>query len=260
MADGLEFLQELDTQASSKHAKHTRLAASLLGAIETGRWPPGEKLPTEQELARITPYSLGTVQRAMRTLVDSGVVIRRQGAGSFVAVPKKIPGDSWRVRFWEEDSESFLPISPKVVFRDRHSERGPWSRFLALDGSAEVVQLDRRVSVDGEFSVLSRLFAAADPYASLLYRPLSELDDAHFDRALRDTFGIRITSVSLNSSCTRFPDEISTVLSLQHETDGLVLHSLAKNDARMPIYYEEIYIPPNGRRLHIADLKVAPTI
>ena len=62
----------------------------------------------------------------------------------------------------------FLPILPKGVFRARHSERGPWYRFLPLDESAEVVQIDRRISVDGEFSVLSRLFAAADPYASLL--------------------------------------------------------------------------------------------
>ena len=89
MADRLEILQELDTETSSKHAKYARLAASILGAIKTGRCPPVKKLPTEQELARVTPYSLGTVQRAMRTLVASVFVVRRQGAGGFVAVPKK---------------------------------------------------------------------------------------------------------------------------------------------------------------------------
>ena len=47
MADRLEILQELDTETSSKHAKYARLAALLLGAIKTDRWPPVKKLPTE---------------------------------------------------------------------------------------------------------------------------------------------------------------------------------------------------------------------
>ena len=153
-----------------------------------------------------------------------------------------------------------MPILPKGVFRARHSERGPWYRFLPLDESAELVQIDRGISVDGEFSVLSRLFAAADPYVSLLYVPLSEQDDAHFDREFRDVFGVSITSVSLDSSCTRFPDKISKALALPRETDELVLHSVAKNVAAMPNYYEKIYISPNGRRLHIADRKVGPTV
>ena len=257
MSSELEFLRELDAHASSGRAKHERLAASLMGAIESGYWPPGEKLPTEQELARISPYSLGTVQRAMRTLVDSGVVVRRQGAGSFVAEPKRVSGDSWPVRFYADDGETFLPILSKVIFRDRHSERGRWSRSLDLDSDAEVVQLDRHIAVGDEFSALSRLYLAANPYAGLLYRPLAELDDARFDRELREAFGVRIASVSLDSSCTRFADEICDVLSVQHGTDGLVIHAIAKDDVGMPVYYHESYIPPNGRRLHIADLKVA---
>ncbi len=51
-----------------------------------GTWAAGAKLPTEAQLAEETGLSLTTVRRAFDDLVQEGLVVRRQGAGSFVAV------------------------------------------------------------------------------------------------------------------------------------------------------------------------------
>ncbi len=50
-----------------------------------GTWAAGAKLPTEAQLAAETGLSLTTVRRAFDDLVQEGLVVRRQGAGSFVA-------------------------------------------------------------------------------------------------------------------------------------------------------------------------------
>lgn len=65
--------------------KSHRLATELREAIKSRTYPPGGKLPTEQELARANEVSLTTVRRAMEMLAAEGLVIRRQGAGTFVA-------------------------------------------------------------------------------------------------------------------------------------------------------------------------------
>ena len=65
--------------------KYAQLRDTLLAAIEHGYWKAGAKLPTEQALARHTPFSLGTVQRALRALVAEGIVVRLQGSGTYVA-------------------------------------------------------------------------------------------------------------------------------------------------------------------------------
>jgi GntR family transcriptional regulator of arabinose operon len=65
--------------------KSHRLAADLREAIRSRAYPPGSKLPTEQQLARANEVSLTTVRRAMEILVAEDLVIRRQGAGTFVA-------------------------------------------------------------------------------------------------------------------------------------------------------------------------------
>lgn len=87
------FLQTIRQDPFPGLPKYLHLREALLTAIEGGHWKPGAKLPTETELSGLTPYSLGTVQRAMRSLVDDGVVVRRKGIGSFVA---KKPQDHGR--------------------------------------------------------------------------------------------------------------------------------------------------------------------
>jgi GntR family transcriptional regulator of arabinose operon len=65
--------------------KSQRLAAHLREAITSRAYPPGGRLPTEQEIAAANTVSLTTVRRAMEKLAAEGLVIRRQGSGTYVA-------------------------------------------------------------------------------------------------------------------------------------------------------------------------------
>lgn len=65
--------------------KFQSLADDLRRGILAGTWAVGAKLPTEAQLAAETGMSLTTVRRAFDELVQAEIVVRRQGAGSFVA-------------------------------------------------------------------------------------------------------------------------------------------------------------------------------
>ncbi|OIU88803.1 MULTISPECIES: substrate-binding domain-containing protein [unclassified Microbacterium] len=71
--------------AESRGLKFELLADQLRRGILAGTWTAGQKLPTEQELSKETGLSLTTVRRAFDELVAERIVVRRQGAGSFVA-------------------------------------------------------------------------------------------------------------------------------------------------------------------------------
>lgn len=47
--------------------------------IHQGKWAPGDMLPNEVDLSRDLGVSQGTVRRALKGLVDSGVLLRHRG-------------------------------------------------------------------------------------------------------------------------------------------------------------------------------------
>ena len=59
--------------------------ADVLDRIRSREWPPGELIPTEQELARSLGCARATVNRALRELADSGIIERRRKVGTRVA-------------------------------------------------------------------------------------------------------------------------------------------------------------------------------
>ncbi|MFG2846979.1 LacI family DNA-binding transcriptional regulator [Kitasatospora sp. NPDC048296] len=77
-----------------RELKFQRIAGWLRRDIDDGTRPPGSRLPTEQELARIWAVSVSTVRRAVDDLVADGLVVRRQGAGTFVRASR--PDDAKR--------------------------------------------------------------------------------------------------------------------------------------------------------------------
>jgi GntR family transcriptional regulator, transcriptional repressor for pyruvate dehydrogenase complex len=64
-----------------------RLAALLAAQIEGGGLKPGDRLPTEAQLAATYKVSRSVVREAVHQLRSRALVISRQGAGVFVAPP-----------------------------------------------------------------------------------------------------------------------------------------------------------------------------
>ncbi|MFF2327349.1 MULTISPECIES: LacI family DNA-binding transcriptional regulator [unclassified Streptomyces] len=71
----------------SKELKFRQLAQELRQQVRDGVWPVGGRLPTEKHLALSSGTSVSTVRRAVDELIAEGLVVRRQGSGTFVLAP-----------------------------------------------------------------------------------------------------------------------------------------------------------------------------
>ncbi|TAJ69845.1 MAG: histidine utilization repressor [Phenylobacterium sp.] len=67
---------------------HKRIRADISKRILTGAWPPGHRIPFEHELMTEYGCSRMTVNKALGPLAESGLIVRRRGAGSFVSRPR----------------------------------------------------------------------------------------------------------------------------------------------------------------------------
>ena len=84
------FFELYQVQVSDNPVKHEYLKEVFIAAIEDGHWRDGEKFPTEQEMAALVPFSLGTIQKAVGSLVSSGYVQRKEGLGRSLFPEKRL--------------------------------------------------------------------------------------------------------------------------------------------------------------------------
>jgi GntR family transcriptional regulator len=232
-------------------SKYAQLRDTLTAAIRGGHWKPGSQLPPERELVRLTRFSLGTVQRALRELADEGLLIRTQGSGTYVAEGRRTIDAPLHLRFLGEAGEPrFLPLFPKVLSRTVIAERGPWSEWLRQDG-ADIVRIDRRISVDGEFHVFNRFYMHAQTLPKIAAAPLGSLDGANLKQMVHTELNVPVTHVSQRVSFVKLSTEAAGAAGVKPGTRGLHLES-ATAAGRLPLYFEESFIPPNDRRLDVS--------
>ena len=65
-----------------------RIKAYIRAGIQSGIWKEGDMIPSEQALAEKCGVARMTANRAVRELSDERILVRHQGAGTFVAQPK----------------------------------------------------------------------------------------------------------------------------------------------------------------------------
>jgi len=71
------------------HPKYQDIADRLRAQINNGTLAPGQRLPSEPDLAADYDASRNTVRLAIALLINQGLVVSRQGLGTFVVEPTK---------------------------------------------------------------------------------------------------------------------------------------------------------------------------
>src|SRR5258707_7713052 len=70
-------------------AKYQQIADRLRDQIDSGALQPGERLPSEPDLVTQFDASRNTVRLALALLTNQGLVVTRQGLGTFVTEPAR---------------------------------------------------------------------------------------------------------------------------------------------------------------------------
>jgi len=89
VADKLDYLGELDPDDPKQASQ--QIANKIRAAILTRRLAPGDKLPSQPEMAARYGVARETVKRALESLRSERLIITRQGSGAFVRAQTQRP-------------------------------------------------------------------------------------------------------------------------------------------------------------------------
>ena len=252
-----DFFERFEYISGTGRPKYARLREMMIEAIKSGYWRPGIKLPTELELTEATPFSLGTVQRALRDLAEEGIVIRRQGLGTFVAPPPKPLQDPWHCRFVDTSGERMLPVFSKTLARQRIIGRGPWSRHLS-NAANGVVRIDRKIFINNEFSVFSRFYTDPKLLPPFAKYPLKKLNGTNFMSLIADKCGLPITQLTQDVVTAKFDADVAEIIGVEPQSSGLYIQAVAYAGAGTCMYYQELFVPPTDRPLRFSEILGTP--
>jgi GntR family transcriptional regulator len=166
---------------------YRQIQNTIVKRVEHGHLKPGDLVDSERELARIHGVSLMTARHALIALEREGMVVRRRGAGTFVA-PPKIHFNKL-MSYTEQMSGRGLTVSSRVLSLSiTHTEQEIAAR-LALPSTSPLVKLDRlRLSGD-EPCAIETCYLSADEFGGITR---ARLDRLSLFSVLEHDYGIQI--------------------------------------------------------------------
>jgi GntR family transcriptional regulator len=134
---------------SMNMSKSQRLHEELGRVIADAQ--PGERLPSEPELAQRLQVSRATLREAMRTFETQGMIHRRQGSGTFVSHPSQIIDSGLEVL---ESIEALatkigMPVSMGELNIVRRQAEKEEEKALGLSSTDMIVSLSRVILAEG---------------------------------------------------------------------------------------------------------------
>lgn len=227
--------------------KVARVCDLIVGRIESGALRAGDRLPSEERLARSMRVSVGTLQKALTRLAHSGLISREHGRGTFVSGSAVGPSDVNYLRFRDAQGRD-LPhyITVKSVRRLRR--KGPWSTFLGSDGV--LIRIERALRVAGRLNLFSEFWLREEAFLRL-----GQIDRRSLERNLRVLLGQKLSLPTLRVDqwirFERLPAVVARAVGLRPDRAGFVMEMRGYTLRDQPLFYQRVCAGPFSESLVI---------
>jgi GntR family phosphonate transport system transcriptional regulator len=138
------------------------ITATLTHDIATGKYAPGDQLPTEAQLAARFGVNRHTVRRAISDMNEGGLTYSRRGAGVFVAQRPTDYAIGKRVRFHQNLAAAGRVPAKEILTLETRAASSHEAEQLGLEGGALVHVYEGLSLADNQpIAIFRSLFPAA---------------------------------------------------------------------------------------------------
>jgi GntR family transcriptional regulator len=211
---------------------------------------PGERLESEQALARRLRVSRATLREAMRTYETQGLIRRRQGSGTYVLRPSHVIESGLEVlESIETLAQRFgMAVSAGEVHIERRQPTPEEAEALQVEPSARVLAVSRVTQAEGR-----SLAYLVDVLPEDILQP-EELEDK-FSGSVLDVLLRRGDADLLSSRCEITADtasaEVARSLGIQRGDVLLRFVAYLYTTTGRVVDYSYSYFLPGSFRFHV---------
>lgn len=208
---------------------HHQIGRLLRARILSQEWAPGEKIPTEVELADTFGVSRTTIRQAIHPLVQDNLLVRHRAKGTYVPTNSVL---ETRDRLVFANQLLGYQANSRLVHAETASASTRVADVLQIERFAAVRRFVRVETVDDEpvavvINFVKPKFAKRIRKRDLQRRSMIE--------CLRSRAGVRIGRVHISASAVMPDEEIAGLLHSDLTYPVLLVLVVAENDENVPV-------------------------
>lgn len=211
---------------------YVQLMEELETSIRNGVYKPGDKIMTEAEMAKEYGVSLITVRKAVGSLMEKGLVVRKQGKGTFVTKPKYSRNMKKLQSFTEMCEQMGVKPGAQVLENRLIMADKKVADRLGIEPGSNVVYISRLRLADGEPVQVEKSYFPLK-YAFLLEE---DLNNGSMFECLKEKAGAKVASSEKMIELCRATAEEAALVDVKKGDYLLFVKSTAYDENGEPMY------------------------
>jgi GntR family transcriptional regulator len=232
---------------------HHQVYLDVRRSLDAGRWRPGDRLPTERELAAHYGCSLITVRRALGELVREGRIERTRGRGTHVLRPRIERDFAEALSFTAEMQRRGLDPETRLIVARPESAGERVAEALGLGPGSPTLYLERLRVAGGEPILLEQVHLPAERFPGLL---ASDLEHESLYDLLQRRYDTRIVRAREALEPVLLRAREAALLDQPRRTPALLIEGLASTADDRPVEFSRTYVRGDRTRYFIERIVV----
>lgn len=227
---------------------HHQVYLDLKAALDEREWRPGDRLPTERDLAQRYGCSLITVRRALSELVREQRLERTRGRGTFVLHPRIDRDFAGDLSFSEEMQTRGLDPATRLIAARPESAGEAVAAALGLEPGSPTLYLERLRLADGEPLLLEQVHLPAERFPGLLS---ADLERESLYELLAQRYATRIVRAREALEPVLLHAREARLLDQPPRTPALLIEGIASAVDDRPVEFSRTFVRGDRTRYYV---------
>ncbi len=234
---------------------HHQVYLDLENALDLGEWRPGDRLPTERDLADRYGCSLITVRRALSELAREQRIERTRGRGTYVLHPRIDRDFADELSFTDEMQRRGLDPETRLVDARRESAGERVASVLDLEVGAPTLYVERLRLAAGEPLLLEQVHLPAERFPGLL---ASDLEHGSLYDLLTERYGVRVATAREFLEPVLLRSREARLLDRKAGSPALLIEGIASTANGTPVEFGRTFVRGDRTRYYVERIVVRP--
>lgn len=213
--------------------KYLQIRDWLKELIESGRYRPGDRLPSETTLASLCRVHRNTLRQAISELASEGILRKEKGRGTFVvAPPVSLKHRLERISSFSDDlDEAGITGNTRILKKGVEAPNEYVARALLLGSRSKVIILRRLRMGNGTPFIYEESYL---PYPN--FKPILEMDlTGSMYKILAERFKVVLARSQQTLRAVNLKGRIARILELTENAAGIFMESHTFDQNNMPV-------------------------